>query len=389
MKSIEPIVRQGSTSQANAAAAAHAFDAPGALDALETGVACVDAAWRVVYVNRAWRKVMSASGTDVTGLDFWKAFPAFASAPESALMRATLTDGEPRNFAMTYDDVGREGGYDVHVVRTANGGGILALRDNRKRVEAGERARENDELRRRAEGLLEEAQCASQAKSVFLATISHELRTPLTALTGYGELLADEIVGPLSKSQHEVVERMRSVTHHLTAMIDELLAYTRLEGGREQVHAMQVSGDDLLRTTHAVVAPLARAKGIECDLQIPLLSPTLNTDAEKVRQILVNLAGNAVKFTDEGAVMLSLVCDDHFARFAVRDTGVGISSEQQRRLFQPFTQLDSGLTRRHGGTGLGLYISLKLANLLGGQIDCESVPGAGSTFTLSLPRTAA
>ena len=233
--------------------------------------------------------------------------------------------------------------------------------------------------------LTEEAQAANEAKSNFLATVSHELRTPLTTLTGYGELLADQILGPMPPSQLEVVERMRAVTHELTSMIDEILVYSSIEAGREIVRRAPASAVALAEAAAAAMEALARQKGLRCGITVPQHDETLATDGEKVRQVLVNLASNAVKFTDHGSVHLTLTLRGGEARFAVRDSGPGINEEDQARLFQPFSQLDGGLTRRHGGTGLGLYISERLTRLLGGRIEVESVPGNGSTFTLVLP----
>ena len=233
--------------------------------------------------------------------------------------------------------------------------------------------------------LLEEAQAATHAKGVFLATISHELRTPLTALTGYGELLADEILGPLSAHQLDMVDRMRSVTHQLAVMVDELLTFSALEAGREIVHPTDVSLRDIVDSVIATVEPLARQKDLELAFSMPERAPALYTDGDKVRQILVNLIGNAIKFTDHGRVLVAAERRNGEVRVRVRDTGIGIDDADRPRLFQPFTQLDSGLTRRHGGTGLGLYNSGRLAQLLGGRIEVDSAPGVGSTFTLVVP----
>ena len=233
--------------------------------------------------------------------------------------------------------------------------------------------------------LLEEAHVASHAKGAFLAAISHELRTPLTALTGYGELLADEILGPLSAHQLDMVDRMRSVTHQLAVMVDELLMFSALEAGRESVHPSDVSIAEILDTVVAVIEPLARQKDLAFNVALPKRTPVLHTDGEKVRQILVNLLGNAVKFTDTGSVSVVVARQNGELHVRIRDTGIGIAESDRSRLFQPFTQLDSGLTRRHGGTGLGLYNSNCLARLLGGHIDVESVPGEGSTFSLIIP----
>jgi len=151
------------------------------------------------------------------------------------------------------------------------------------------------------------------------------------------------------------------------------------------VRPATVAADELVWATAAVVEPLARQKEIAFEAAAPSPAPALVTDVDKVRQILVNLAGNAVKFTDRGSVRLGVENGQGTVRFTVRDTGIGIAPEDRARLFQPFSQVDAGLTRRHGGTGLGLYISQRLARLLGGRIDVESTPGRGSTFTLTLP----
>jgi len=235
--------------------------------------------------------------------------------------------------------------------------------------------------------LLQQAQSADRAKGRFLATMSHELRTPLTALAGYNELLADQVIGPMSDPQLDVIERMRSVTTHLSAMIEEILAFTSLEEGRETVRPSDFLAEDLVRAALAVIEPIAEQKGLRLHVQLPFSSVRMTSDIDKARQILVNLLGNAVKFTDSGAVTLRLSRGARAVRVDVVDTGIGIAPEELSRLFRPFAQVDTGLTRRHGGTGLGLYISRRLATLLGGHIEVESTLGVGSTFTVVLPLT--
>ena len=234
--------------------------------------------------------------------------------------------------------------------------------------------------------LLEQAQEADRAKGRFLATMSHELRTPLTALAGYEELLVDAVLGPLSDSQREVLERMHYVTQHLSAMIEDVLSFTNLESGGETVRPTDFLAADLLTAVAAVVQPLADQKQLSLALESASTPVRMTTDIDKARQILVNLASNAVKFTERGEVRLTLRLEEPNVHFDVRDTGIGISAPDLQRLFRPFTQLDSGLTRRHGGTGLGLYISHRLATLLGGRIEVDSAPAEGSTFSLVLPR---
>ncbi|HUF26037.1 MAG TPA: ATP-binding protein [Gemmatimonadaceae bacterium] len=233
--------------------------------------------------------------------------------------------------------------------------------------------------------LLERAQAANEAKMTFLATISHELRTPLTALTGYGELLADGVLGEMPEVQRDAVERMRAVTQQLTLMIDEVLAFTALDEGREVIASRATDGAEILDRAVAVLEPLAERKGLDFVRLAAFESAPLVTDPEKARQILVNLGGNAIKFTDRGEVSFSVACIAGEVRFDVRDTGPGIPPDALPKLFRPFSQLDTGLTRRHGGTGLGLYVCRRLAEMLGGRIEVESAVGEGSRFTLVLP----
>jgi len=182
-----------------------------------------------------------------------------------------------------------------------------------------------------------------------------------------------------------MVDRMRSVTHQLAVMVDELLTFSAIEAGRETVRPSDVSLRDIMDGVMGIIEPLARQKALTLAVSLPERPLVFHTDGEKIRQILVNLIGNAVKFTDQGRVDVAVRRRNGEAQVEVRDTGIGIASADQPRLFQPFTQLDAGLTRRHGGTGLGLYNSSSLARLLGGRIDVVSAPGEGSTFTLVVP----
>ncbi len=233
--------------------------------------------------------------------------------------------------------------------------------------------------------LAERASAANEAKSAFLATLSHELRTPVAALVGYGELLADNVVGELSPPQRDLVERMRSVTEHLSAIIDQLLSFSSIEGGREVVRAGTIGVGDMLAAIAIAIEPQARRKGLQVVLDLSAAPETIESDADKVRRILVSLAENAVKFTDVGQITLSSTEVAGLARFDICDTGPGIPRDAHRKIFEPFAQLEPGLTRRHGGTGLGLFIAQRLSGLLGGCVQVISEPGEGSTFTLLIP----
>jgi signal transduction histidine kinase len=239
--------------------------------------------------------------------------------------------------------------------------------------------------------LLEEARSADAAKASLLATLSHELRTPLAALEGYGELLEDEILGPLSTGQRDVLTRLRTVGRHLGSLIEDILTYASLEAERMTARDGPVRIEELADSLHPFLEPMAREKGIEFTLALEPGLPVLHTDEAKVRQILLNLCQNAIKFTEQGSVDVRISRGSPAAdggptvRFAVKDTGIGMAATDLQRLFRPFSQLEDAHTRRRGGTGLGLYIARRLATLLGGRVEVVSRPGDGSIFTLVLP----
>jgi two-component system, NtrC family, sensor kinase len=242
------------------------------------------------------------------------------------------------------------------------------------------------ELETNLQQALQAVECATRAKSDFLAMMSHELRTPLTGVIGYSELLGTEVLGPMTPKQQESLSRIKASTWHLVGVIDEILTLSRTEAGKEQVRSETT---DIAALTRDVVSLVWPPSGdgrlvIECvDADEPRL---VRTDAGKLRQILINLVGNAVKFTDEGAVVVDLACDDEWIVIHVRDTGPGIDPADHERIFEPFTQVDNSSTRAAPGVGLGLAICQRLAALLGGDILLDSAPGRGSTFTLRLPR---
>lgn len=228
-----------------------------------------------------------------------------------------------------------------------------------------------------------EADRANAAKSDFLATMSHELRTPLNAVIGYSELLAEDLGGDGRGQGVEDAKRIGHAGRHLLAMINSVLDLSKIEAGRFEVQNEPVSVDQLVPELAATLDHGLRANGNVLRLECEALGECM-TDETLLRQCLLNLLGNANKFTRDGEVRLKAWREGENLTFQVSDTGIGMSTEQVAKLFQPFVQGDASLTRKYGGTGLGLAITKRLAQLLGGDVLVGSVQGEGSTFTLSV-----
>lgn len=233
-----------------------------------------------------------------------------------------------------------------------------------------------------------EAEAANQAKSDFLAIMSHELRTPLTAVVGYTELLADEVVGPVNETQRDHLARVRASSEHLLMLIEDILSYARIEAGRELVRIEDFGLAALLEQAGVIIRPLAEKKSLEFTLSGRELRAVMRSDPQKVRQIIINLLANAVKFTMKGGVHLAARVYEDRVAFDVSDTGPGIALEHLERVFDAFWQVDQRMTRKAGGTGLGLSVARQLARLLGGDVSVRSTIGQGSVFTVDLPLNA-
>jgi len=227
---------------------------------------------------------------------------------------------------------------------------------------------------------------ANRVKSKFVTTMSHELRTPLNSILGFAEILskADAVTGDPKLARY--AENILSSGRMLLEMINDLLDLAKIEAGRVQVRCEQVAPQDLAEIACNMVRPMLRESNVRLLHEVDPATPVLVTDATKVQQVLYNLLSNAVKFTEEGAIRLTIrPVQENRVAFAVQDSGPGIARDQQLRIFDRFTQLDSSYTRRYRGTGLGLSIVKELTNLLGGTVSVESQVGTGSTFTVVLP----
>ncbi len=227
----------------------------------------------------------------------------------------------------------------------------------------------------------------SDYKSEFLANMSHELRTPLNSSLILTKLLIENREGNLTEEQVRFAQTIHNAGNDLLFLINDILDLAKIEAGKMTMNFRVVTIERLTRSIADVFEPMATSRGIGFSIDIDPSTPAaLETDEIRLQQILKNLLSNALKFTEKGSVRLRTCADDDSISFAVKDTGTGIPREQQAMIFEAFRQLDSTASRRHGGTGLGLSISRELAGLLGGDLSVESAPGAGSTFTLRLPR---
>jgi len=230
-----------------------------------------------------------------------------------------------------------------------------------------------------------EAEAASRAKSEFLAVMSHELRTPLSAILGYEELLYDGITGPVTEGQRTQLGRIKASAMHLLSLIDEVLTLSRVEAGREVTHPERIPVLAALQESAVLAEPLAAEKGLTLRVVPPDDSCAVWADATKLRQILLNLLTNAIKFTDSGSVTLESGKCGEMIEIMVCDSGIGIAPADHERVFDTFWQVEQKSTRKVGGTGLGLSVSRRLARLMHGELTVRSRLGAGSTFTLRLP----
>ena len=244
--------------------------------------------------------------------------------------------------------------------------------------------------RKRLEGelraALREAQAANEAKSHFLAMMSHELRTPLQAVLGYAEYLLADPEGALRADQRDDLAYIHQGGQRMLTLVSQLLDLSRIEAGRFELDREPVDLPPIVEQVRQDLAPQAQQKRLTLQIDLPPALPPVLGDDERIRQILLNLTGNAVKFTERGVVAITSQVTEREVAITVRDTGSGIAPDALPHIFEAFRQGDRRLTRRHGGAGLGLAIAQKLAELMDGQITVESEPGVGSTFTLHLPR---
>ena len=341
------------------------------------------------FVNAAARATLDYEPDDMLDTHWWNTLVPAEHMAEARRLMAAVRHHDVTDFELPL--MRRDGEWRTILWTTANRYGtagelevVIAFGiDVTERKKAEETSRELlDAQLARAR-----AEAANKAKTDFLAIMSHELRTPLNSIGGYTELLEMGLRGPVTTEQVEDLGRIRRSQRHLLGLINDLMNFAKLESGRVELDFADVSVNEILAVLDALTEPQVAAKQIvykdnRCD-------PTLTVwaDREKAHQILINLVSNAVKFTKPGG-HITIECNgdvDH-VHFQVTDTGEGIPAEKLGSIFEPFVQVKTGFTRDHEGVGLGLAISRDLARMMRGDLSVESVIGAGSRFTLTLPR---
>ena len=360
--------------------------AEGILQSMADAYFAVDGEFRFVATNRAMEEAVGRTREQLVGHSLWELFPGTVGTPWEEAYRRAIRDRRAAHVTLPYRDRDLDIVAETDIYPTPDGGLVAFWRNVTQREQA---AAERERLLDAAEEARRGAEHANRAKADFLAVMSHELRTPLNAIGGYTELLELGVHGPVTEAMRAALDKIQRSQRHLLGLINGVLNYAKIDAGAVRYEVEPFAIEEVLATCEVLVAPQAAARGITLE-RIPVDGDVrVLADREKVQQIVINLLGNAVKFTEAGG-SIRMECRQEggssgFVVVEVRDTGSGIPAERLEGIFQPFVQLDSRLTRTNEGVGLGLAISRDLARGMNGDITVSSEVGVGSTFTLVLP----
>jgi protein-histidine pros-kinase len=354
------------------------------LESTPDAIVIVDPAGRVVLANSQAERLFGYGAGELRGLPVERLLPERFRAAHVGHRSDYFAHPRTRPMSAGLDLFGlRKDGVEFPVEISL---GPLATEDGTLVMSAIRDITERKRIQRVLHEKNLELEAAAAAKDRFLATMSHELRTPLNAVLGFTGTLLLRLPGPLTTDQEKQLRTIQSSARHLLSLINDLLDLAKIESGKASVHSEPIRLAEVVEEVAAALRPQAESKGLRFRLELSRRAPVLETDRRAVHQILLNLTNNAIKFTERGEVAITVGRRTEggttVEEVRVTDTGCGIEPEDQAQLFQAFAQLDSSSTRRYEGTGLGLHLSRKLAELIGAHIRLESVPGEGSTFAL-------
>jgi len=367
----------------------HVLDA--VADALEVGCVITDTALVVSAWNRWMEAATGLTSSDALGRPLASIFPDFAgTAAERAFERAAagevvvfshrfheyLLPMQPPSGSADFAFMQQSARVLPLVQDGATTGAIALIQDVTERIA---REQELDRAKQAAE-------FANQTKSDFLTAMSHEFRTPLNAILGYAAILETGISGPLNSGQKDHLQRIEAGTRHLVSLIEEILTFASLEAQKLEPVYGEVDVRAVASEVVALLENQAREKSIDLRTDLGDEPIVVSTDEHRLRQIMVNVVGNAIKFTDAGSVAVILTADPDSVAFEVADTGRGIPAEHVHHIFEPFVRVQDFSAGRKSGTGLGLPLSRSLAQLIGGSLKLKKTGPDGSTFVLTIPR---
>jgi PAS domain S-box-containing protein len=356
------------------------------IESVSDAFLALDADWRVTYANREAARLSGVTPEALLGRSHWEIWPWTIGSEVERQYRRAVAEQRPAHFEHFYP--GARVWHSIHAYPAEGGGLAIFYRDITAAKGA---AAEREELLRAAEVARAEAERANGAKSQFLTTMSHELRTPLNAIAGYVQLLEMGLYGELTDTQRDALARVGRAQVHLLELIDDVLGYARIESGRVTYDVQRLALRDVMSDVTPLVEPHFTAKRLVYDVRLPDRSLTVWADQARLRQILVNLLGNAAKFTPpQGRVTLEVAerrdgtQPRHAVFVRVCDTGIGIPLAKLEKIFEPFEQVANSADAVRQGTGLGLAISRDLARGMGGDLRARSAFGEHTAFTITL-----